>query len=67
MRQKIVENIEAAMMIIEATKNWPMTGRLAGIGGVCWDNWSMKTTIARRIVISREKSETIIVDFGIDF
>ena len=33
---------------------WPITGNLLGMGGVCCANWSMKTTIASKIVISKQ-------------
>ena len=34
---------------------WPITGNLLGMGGVCCANWSMKTTIASKIVISKQR------------
>ena len=33
---------------------WPITGNFPGMGGVCCANWSMKTTIASKIVISKQ-------------
>ena len=48
-------DLEAWQASRQAIFTWPITGSFSATGGVCWVSWSINTTIANRIVMSKQE------------